>query len=263
MKITKKIVVKVGTSTLTAHGKKLSRKHMLELTRQIAYLHEQNYEVILVTSGAVAAGKDILCHSTLESFPSKQMFSAVGQGQLMEIWNDLFSLFDIHVGQLLLTKEDFIKTERQLNTHNTLNSLFKHKVIPIINENDSVATEENRIGDNDNLAALVAITYEADLLILLTDQQGLYTKDPRFHPDATLISIINRIDESIFSLAKDSSTSLGTGGMRTKIEAAQKAREGGIQTVIAFGALHNVLIDITEGKQIGTTFQNFTSENIL
>ncbi len=269
MKKQKKIVVKVGTSTLTAHGKKLSLKHMLELTRQIAHLHEQNYQVILVTSGAVAAGKDILHHPILDLPPSKQMLSAVGQGQLMKIWNELFSLFDIHVGQLLFTKEDFTSPTRRLNTYGTLTSLLNHKVIPIINENDSVSTEENRIGDNDNLAALIATVYGADLLILLTDQPGLYTKDPRLHSDAILISTVKEIDDSIFSLAKDSSTSLGTGGMRTKIEAALKAKEGGVSTVIALGTLCNVLIDITEGKQIGTSFltktthQDSKKENIL
>lgn len=265
----KKIIVKVGTSTLTAHSNKLSLKQMLELTRQIAYLHEQNHQVILVTSGAVAAGKDILQHSTLDFFPSKQTFSAIGQGQLMKIWNELFSLFDIHVGQLLFTKEDFTKPTRRLNTYNTLTSLLKHKVIPIINENDSVATDESCIGDNDNLAALVANVYAADLLILLTDQPGLYTKDPRLHSDATLISTVKEIDDSIFCLAKDSSTSLGTGGMRTKIKAAQKAKEGGTPTIIALGTLYNVLIDITERKQIGTSFliktsnQDSKKENIL
>lgn len=250
-----KIVVKVGTSTLTQGSQKLSRKYMLELTRQIAELHARGHQVILVTSGAIAAGRELLRHPTIErSLPAKQMFSAIGQVQLMHIWTNLFSLFEIHVGQLLLTRDDLSQRKRYLNARDTLSCLLHHKILPIINENDSVATKEIRVGDNDNLGALVSNLIAADLLILLTDQQGLYTADPRVNPEAKLIPVVAHIDESIFALARGSSTSLGTGGMTTKIEAAQKACECGIPTLIASSAHPNVLIDISEGKQIGTLF---------
>jgi glutamate 5-kinase len=250
----KKIVVKVGTSTLTQGSKKLSRKFMVELARQLAHLHEQHH-IILVSSGAIAAGRELLHHPTIEkTSPSKQMFSAIGQVQLMHTWTQLFALYDIHVGQILLTRDDLSNRKRYLNARDTLSCLLHHKVIPIINENDSVATEEIRVGDNDNLAALVSNLIGADLMILLTDQQGLYTADPRHNPKAELISEVAHIDDSIFALAKGSSTSLGTGGMTTKLEAAQKASQCGTQTIIAQAATPNVLIDICEGKQIGTRF---------
>ncbi len=251
----KKIVVKVGTSTLTQGSRQLSRRYMLELTRQIAYLHEKGLQIVLVSSGAVAAGSELLSHPIVDrSLPSKQMFAAIGQVQLMQIWRELFNLFNINVGQLLLTRDDFSHRKRYLNTRDTVNCFFHHSIIPIVNENDTVATKEIRVGDNDNLAALAANLIGADLLILLTDQQGLYTADPRLYADAKLISSVNRIDESIFNLAKGSSTSLGTGGMFTKIEAAQIATRSGTQSVIASASHPDVLIGIAEGKKIGTYF---------
>lgn len=253
MKTSKKIVVKVGTSTLTQGSKQLSRKYMLELARQLAHLHEKGDRVILVTSGAVATGRE-LCQAGNHSQPTKQMFSAIGQVRLMEAWMQLFSLFEIHVGQLLLTRDDFTMGERHRNTSHTLECLLTHRIVPIINENDSIAIAENRIGDNDNLAALVAGLVGADLLVLLTDQQGLYTADPRMDPAATLIPVVDMIDEQILKLARGSSTTLGTGGMITKLQAAAKATEMGIPTVIASAGQHNVLLEISNGKQVGTSF---------
>jgi glutamate 5-kinase len=251
----KKIVVKVGTSTLTQGTKKLSQKYMLELTRQLCALHEKGYHVILVSSGAIAAGRELLHHPTVErSVPSKQMFAAVGQVQLMQTWTHLFSLYDINVGQVLLTRDDLSHRRRYLNARDTLECLLHHRIIPIINENDAVATAEIRVGDNDNLAALVCNLVAADLLILLTDQEGLYTADPRHHPDAKLISIVKHIDDDIFALAKGSSTSLGTGGMTTKLEAAKVAAQCGTPTMIASSARPNVLIDIVEERHCGTHF---------
>ena len=179
---------------------------MLELTQQLAGLHERGIQVILVSSGAIAAGRALLSDRVDEpTLPSKQMFAAIGQVQIMHIWTKLFSLFDIDVGQLLLTMEDFLHPKRSLNASETLISLLQHMVIPIINENDTVATGEIRVGDNDNLAALVANLIEADLLILLTDQHGLYTADPRLNPAAELIPVVKQIDDAIFALAGGSS----------------------------------------------------------
>lgn len=250
-----KIVVKVGTSTLTQGTQKLSRRYMLTLVQQIAHLHKLGKQVVLVSSGAIAAGKELMgCPKGDRSLPLKQMFASIGQVKLMQTWSDLFSLFDLHVGQVLLTRADFSHRKRYLNARDTLSCLMQQGVLPIINENDTVATKEIRVGDNDNLAALVANLISADTLVLLTDQEGLFTADPRVHKEAKLITSVKRIDETIFALAGGSSTSLGTGGMSTKIEAAQIATQCGTRTVIASSAQPNVLLDIVEGKQIGTLF---------
>jgi glutamate 5-kinase len=230
---------------------------MLEIARQVVHLREQGKQVVLVTSGAVAAGRELLGHPTIERYwPSKQMFASVGQGRLMQIWADLFGLFNVNVGQLLLTRGDFSNRKRYLNIRDTLYCLLRHHVLPIINENDTVATKDIRVGDNDNLAALAANLIAADRLILLTDQQGLYTADPRQNPEAKLIPIVKQIDEAIFSLAGGSSAALGlgTGGMVTKIQAAHLAAQSGTSTTIASSQSPNVLIDIAEGKSIGTLF---------
>lgn len=256
MRVMNKIVVKVGTSTLTQGTKKLSRTYMLDLARQLSELVERGKQVILVTSGAIAAGRELLKHPTIErSLPAKQMFSAVGQVQLMQMWTELFATFDLNVGQVLLTRDDLSHRKRYLNARDTLTCLLQHHIIPIINENDAVATKEIRVGDNDNLAALVANLIAADILILLTDQEGLYTADPRQNPDAKLIPVVKNIDKSIFDLAQGSSTTLGTGGMTTKIEAAQIASQCGTPTIIVSSSRPNVLIDIIEGKQLGTLFK--------
>lgn len=250
-----KIVVKVGTSTLTQGGKKLSREYMLSLVHQIVHLKNQGIQVVLVSSGAIAAGRELLNFPKVDrSLPSKQMFSSVGQLKLMEIWSEIFFKFDLNVGQVLLTRDDFSHRRRYLNARDTLHCLLKHNIVPIINENDAIATKEIRVGDNDNLAALVANLLDADALVLLTDQEGLFTADPRSNPDATLIPVVKHIDESIFNLAGGSSTTLGTGGMITKIEAAQIASQSGTRTIIASSSRPNVLIDIVEGKEIGTLF---------
>lgn len=253
MKAMRKIVIKVGTSTLTQGTQKLSRRFILGLVQQIAYLRSQGLELLLVSSGAVATGRDILSSDERGPYPSKQTFASIGQVKLMQIWSELFSLFDLQVGQVLLTREDFARGKRQA-TRDTLDSLLQHNIIPIINENDTVATKELCVGNNDKLAALVASLITADTVILLTDQEGLYTADPRLNSDAKLIPVVHRIDEKICALGGGSSTSLGTGGMATKIEAAQLASESGIRTVIASSARPNVLNDLVEGKQIGTLF---------
>jgi glutamate 5-kinase len=193
------------------------------------------------------------------SLSSKQMFSSIGQAKLMQIWSELFSLYDRHVGQILLTRDDFSHRKRYLNARDSLHCLLKHGVIPVVNENDAVATEEIRVGDNDNLAALVANLIEADSLILLTDQEGLFTADPRSNVDAKLIPVVKNIDKSIFALAGDSATSLGTGGMSTKIEAAQIASQSGTRTFIVSSAHPNVLHELSLGKSVGTLFQETSS----
>lgn len=257
MKKNKKIIIKFGTSTLTQGTKKLSRRFMLSLVQQIVAIHEYGHDVVVVSSGAMAAGREVLQEYSLErSLPSKQMFAAIGQVQLMQLWTELFSLFGVNVGQILLTGEDFSHRRRYLNARDTLSCLLHHRVIPIINENDTVATKEIRVGDNDNLAALVANLVGADLLILLTDQKGLYTADPRHDPEAQLIPVVKHIDETIFKLAGGTASGLGTGGMRTKIEAAQIAARCGTSTIIASSQEPDILRHILDGKSAGTLFQS-------
>ena len=221
---------------------------------QIAHLQSLGLELILVSSGAVATGRDLFSSDKMDPLlPSKQTFASIGQVKLMQVWSELFSLFDLQVGQVLLTQEDFSNQKRH-GTRDTINGLLHHQIIPIINENDTVSTRGLCVGNNDNLAALVARLVAADTIILLTDQEGLYTADPRLNPDAQLISVVHCIDEKICALAGGSSTSLGTGGMATKIEAAQIASASGTRTIIASSSRHNVLMDLAEGKQIGTMF---------
>lgn len=265
MKGMHKIVIKVGSSTLTQGMQTLSRRHMLSLVQQIAHLKGLGLQLVLVSSGAVATGRELLNSTVTQSIPSKQALASVGQVKLMQTWLDLFSLLDLQVGQVLLTKDDFSNPRCAL-TRDTLKCLLQH-IIPIVNENDTIATQASRIGDNDNLAALVAHLIGADAIILLTDQEGLYTADPRLNPEAKLISVVRCIDETIFALAAGSSTSIGTGGMTTKIQAAQMASRAGIRTIIASSTRPNVLIDLVEGKQLGTLFleerESFESEKIL
>lgn len=187
--------------------------------------------------------------------PFKQMLAAVGQPFLMQTWAELFAIFEIPVGQVLLTRSDFSNRQRYLNARDTLHALLHHRVVPIVNENDTVSTDEIKVGDNDNLSALVSNLVAADLLILLTDQKGLYTADPRSHPEAKLIPVVDHIDASILALAGESVTGLGTGGMITKLEAARMATQSGTSTVIASSALPDIINKIIRGEGVGTLFR--------
>jgi glutamate 5-kinase len=247
----KKMIVKVGTSTLTQGTHVLSRRSILGLVQQIAELSHQGILVVIVSSGAVATGKALLNSSQISA--SKQTCASIGQVKLMQVWAELFSLFELQVAQVLLTKEDFYHSKRE-TTKETILDLLQHGIIPIINENDAVSTKDARIGNNDVLAALVVELIQADRLILLTDQEGLYTADPRVNTQAQLISTIEQIDQTIFRFAGGSSTSLGTGGMTTKIEAAQIAAKSGIRTIIASSSRPHVLTDLAKGEKIGTEF---------
>jgi glutamate 5-kinase len=258
----KRIVIKVGTSTLTQGGKCLSQRHMLEIARQIAFIQGNGHQVVLVSSGSIAAGREVLNPAKLDrSLPEKQMLSSIGQVHLMHRWKELFGIYEIPVGQLLLTRSDFTQRQGYLNARNTIESLLQHKVIPIINENDSVATREIQFGDNDNIAALVSNLIAADQLILLTDQEGLFTADPNRDPQAKLIEEVRVIDERIFQLAGNTTKSkgMGAGGMFTKVEAAKLATRSGTPTIIASSKLPRVIADIVEGNKVGTLFHAETS----
>lgn len=240
---------------MTRGTPQLNRPQMVEIARQCAALREKGHEIIICSSGAQAVGREQLNYPDLpKTLINKQMLSAVGQGRLMQMWGSFFEIYGIQTGQILLTRGDFESRSRYLNARETLNTLVKYEVVPIINENDSVANEEIRVGDNDNLSAFVAVIAEADLLILLTDQDGLYTADPRSNPDAKLIHEVDTIDAALYELAGGSVTGLGTGGMVTKLESAEKATRAGITVNIAHGFLPNVICRLADGEAIGTRF---------
>ncbi|MFQ5400783.1 MAG: glutamate 5-kinase [Anaerolineae bacterium] len=251
----KRIVIKLGTSVLTGNTTRLDRPHMVELVRQCAALYRQGKDIIICSSGAIAVGRERLSFPDLpETISNKQMLAAVGQSRLMLMWERFFEVYGIHVGQILLTRSDVENRKRFLNARDALRTLLKHRIIPIINENDAVATEEIKVGDNDNLSALVTILAEADLLLLLTDQPGLFTADPRTHPDAQLIPEVRTIDETLRKLAGGSISGLGVGGMITKLQAADVARRAGADVIIASGRAPDVITSIVGGDAIGTRF---------
>ena len=256
------IVVKLGTSTLTAGTSLLSPACMLELVRQMAELHQQGCRIVLVSSGAIAAGRERLAFPQLpRDIPAKQMLAAVGQPRLMALYEQLFDIYRLTVAQVLLTRTDLADRHRYLNSRNTLSALLSQRVVPIINENDTVATEEIRVGDNDNLSALVANLIEADLLVMLTDQPGLFTADPRTDPAAKMVRDIDSpsIPQSVWDAVGATAGKLGTGGMLTKLQAADLARRSGTVVVIAAGDEENVLTRLARGEKLGTRFSALTT----
>jgi glutamate 5-kinase len=257
-----RIVVKIGTSTLTGGSTRMEPARLVEIARQCAALMEKKNELIIVTSGAMAAGREHLGFPHLpKGLPAKQMLSAVGQPLLMSLYEDVFSLYKIPIAQVLLTRADLSDRRRYLNSRNTLAALFETNVLPIINENDTVATEEIRVGDNDNLSALVANLIDADLLLLLTDQAGLYTADPRSDPDAVLVNEVTEpeIPAPLWEAAGGSATGLGTGGMVTKLQAADLARRSGTTVIIASGESPNILLRAAAEETVGTRFRPVVS----
>lgn len=251
----KRLVVKVGSSTLSHPSGKLNINQMEKLVRELADLRNSGREVILVTSGAQGAGIGRLglkCRP--KTIPQKQAVAAIGQGLLMHMYEKLFSEYGIVVAQVLLTREDIMDRQRFLNARNALNALLQLEAIPIINENDTIAVEEIKFGDNDTLSALVASLADADLLILLSDIDGLYNGNPSLDKDATLIPLVTDVNEEIESLAGGSGTSLGTGGMVTKLQAAKVAMNCGFLMTIALGKEERVITRILNGEPLGTLF---------
>ncbi len=250
-----RIVVKVGTSTLAHTTGHLNIRHMEQLCKVLSDIKNAGYEVILVSSGAVGMGMGKL---SLPSRPTelslKQAAAAVGQCELMYTYDKLFSEYNHTVAQLLVTAEDINDKQRKENFVNTMLKLLELKSLPIVNENDTVATSELVIGDNDTLAAIVAKSVNAQLLVLLSDIDGLYTADPHKDANATLISVVEKITKDIEKLAGGVGSNVGTGGMVTKIRAAQIATESGCDMIIANGKNPDVLYDIIDGKPIGTKF---------
>ena len=250
-----RIVIKIGTSTLAHPTGHLNIRRVEELCKIISDIKNSGHEVILVSSGAIGMGVGKLgLRSRPADIPTKQAAAAVGQCELMYTYDKLFSEYNHTVAQLLITGDDVKNDTRHNNFSNTLNRLLELGAMPIINENDTVSTDEIVIGDNDTLAAIVAESVKADKLILLSDIDGLYTADPHKDPSAKLISRITAIDDSILALAGGSNGSQGTGGMVTKLQAARICLNCGCEMVIANGADPNNLYYILDGKAVGTTF---------
>ena len=249
-----RIVIKVGTSTLAHPGGRLNIRHTEDLVKVWSDIKNAGHELVVVSSAATGLGVGKLQIARPQDMVTKQAAAAVGQCELMYTYDRLFGQYNHTVAQMLLTWEDFDHENRRVNLHNTLERLLELGAIPIINENDPIACEEYSLGDNDTLAALVAECIHADLVILLSDIDGLYTADPHTHADAQLIPLVESITPDIVELAGGAGSSLGTGGMATKISAARRATAAGVDLIIANGAHAEVLYDIMDGKPVGTRF---------
>ena len=255
LKAAKRIVVKVGTSTITYSNGKRNFSQIDRLARELSDLQNQGKEMILVTSGAVAVGVDRLgLVKKPDTIPGKQAAAAVGQGVLMHTYEKFFADYGQVVAQVLLTKTESLDRHRYTNSRNTFMELLRQRVIPIVNENDVVALDELKIGDNDNMSALVAGIVDADLVIILSDVDGLYTANPQTHPEAKLVHTVTEITPAIEESAGGAGTLRGTGGMATKIQAAKAATSSGINLVIASGTEKNAVPRIVAGEEIGTLF---------
>lgn len=250
-----RVVIKVGTSTLTHQNGNINIRKIENLCKVISDLKNSGLEIIFVSSGAIAMGVGKLGLSKKpEDIPSKQACAAIGQCELMYTYDKLFQEYNHTVAQMLMTGADFENEERHTNFDNTLNRLLEFGVLPIVNENDTIATAEIKVGDNDTLSAIVATSAKADLLILLSDIDGLYTADPHKVSDASLIPVVTEINDEIRNLAGAAGTARGTGGMVTKLHAAEICMEAGIDMIIANGSNPDVLYDIFDGKSVGTRF---------
>jgi glutamate 5-kinase len=250
----KRLVVKVGSNVLTADNG-LNMETIHAISRQISHLMNEGLEVVLVTSGAMAAGvRKIGLPRRPDEIPKRQAVAAVGQPRLMLAYDSAFENHGKKVAQILLTGDDLTNRKRYLNARNTFHELLSWKIVPIVNENDTVAVESIKFGDNDNLSAMIALLMDADILINLTDIDGLYTKDPRMFPEAELIDTVSTIGKDIEKWASDIPGALGTGGMSSKIKAARKVTSAGIPMIIAKGLKSDILLRLFAGEKHGTFF---------
>jgi glutamate 5-kinase len=265
LKDKKRIVIKIGSSSLThAATGSLNLSKMEKLIRVLTDLRNQGKDVILVSSGAIAVGRETMgldCKPKEKA--AKQACAAVGQARLMMVYQKLFAEYNQIPAQILLTKYTMINDISRMNAFNTFEELLRMGVIPIVNENDTVSTDEIEFGDNDTLSAIVAALINADMLILLSDIDGLYTDDPRKNPEAEFIDYVEEIDDKLCEMGKDSSTSVGTGGMATKITAAKISTNSGADMVIANGDDVYIINDIMEGKNVGTVFRAHKNQDFV
>ncbi len=250
---TRRCIVKIGSALLTRNGKGLDTDAINDWAKQLAQIKKQGIDVVLVSSGSVAEGMSRMgWQQRPKALHELQAAAAIGQAGLIQTYQQSFKAYHYQTAQILLTHDDMSNRRRYLNARSTLNTLLKLDTIPIVNENDTVALEEIRLGDNDTLAAMVANLVDADLLIILTDQDGLYNKDPRHARDASLISQDSALNPDLLEFAGSAGTIVGTGGMYTKVQAARTAARSGCATVIASGSIENVLTRILAGEGLGT-----------
>ena len=263
LKDKKRIVVKIGSSSITHPETGALNLIKLEiLVRELCDLKNMGKDVVLVSSGAIAVGRQALyVYLFPQEVSEKQACAAIGQAQLLMIYQKLFSEYGHQAAQILMTKETMLDHLSRRNATNTFDELFKMGAIPVVNENDTVSTYEIRFGDNDTLSALVAALIHADLLILLSDIDGLYSDDPRKNPDARFIGLVENIDDRLMAMGKDSSSDVGTGGMATKLSAARIATASGADMIIANGEDFHILHRILQGKPLGTMFCGKHDEN--
>ena len=251
----KRVVIKIGSRVLTAGSDVLHNEVFRNVAKNISGLKQEGYEIIVVSSGAVAAGrKSLTCIEQPVSIPQKQASAAIGQVRLMRLYEDCFNTHGHNTAQVLLTHDALSDRKKFLNARNTLFTLLHCGIIPIINENDSVVVDEIKFGDNDILSALVTNLVDADLLLILTDRDGLFAQDPERCENATLIKVVEKITKEIETLAKGSSSSVGTGGMISKIDAAKKASIYGIPTIVVNGNTKNIITGVFKGEDVGTFF---------
>jgi glutamate 5-kinase len=253
----RRIVIKIGSSSLTSRHGEISRRKIEKITNEIVYLKDHGYEVVLVSSGAVAAGyRRLGCLERPNTLPEKQAAASIGQGLLMESYSELFLSHGYVAAQILITKSDFLDEDRYKNVRNTLNVLLERGMVPIVNENDTVSNDRLNFGDNDTLSAKVAGLIDADQLVILSDIDGLFSEDPTKSINAKLLEYVTEITPEIEAAAVGSGTMIGTGGMKSKIEAVKIAMASGITTFLGNAARKNVVIDGVAGKAKGTYFKS-------
>lgn len=263
MKNSKRVVVKIGSSSLTTDNGQINQQKLAEHTAAIFKMRQAGHEVILVSSGAVAAGFGALgFEERPKLLADKQACAAVGQSLLIQHYIKHLAHYQLIPGQILLTKADFLSHHHFQNIYTTINHLLNYGAIPIINENDTVSTDELAYGDNDVLSALVAGFLQADLLVILTDVDGLYDKNPHVHLDAKRYQFVNEITEELYALAGGAGSGVGTGGMYTKLQAVEKAQSFGVETFIGLGDGEDKLLDIISGKGQGTYFGNLHDKHM-
>lgn len=255
LKDIKRIVIKIGSRVIASTGSGLNSLRMKRITREIVELHHAGFEIVIVSSGAVVAGmKELGLTKRPREIPIKQAAASIGQSKLIQMYERMFREFNIKVAQILLTRDDIADRKRFLNSRNTLLTLLSYKVVPVINENDTVAVDEIKFGDNDLLSGLVTNVVDADLLIILSDIDGLFTADPSLNKGAALIPVVETIDVNIEAIAGNSTTIEGTGGMASKVGAAKRVSEYGIPTIIMNGNVSGLLRRALDGKEVGTLF---------
>ena len=253
----KNLIIKIGSSSLCDDNGNIDREKILNLIQQIAYIKRRGINITLVSSGAINAGVHIMNLKTRPTtIPQKQALAAIGQASLMQIYEDMFSLFKLKCAQILLNHDDFDDRKRLLNLNNAIQAIIDYDVVPIINENDTLAVEEIKVGDNDTLASMIVPAVNGDLVIIVSDIDGLYDDNPHLNKNAKLISNVNGITREIENMAKDASSKVGTGGMITKIKAAKICNEFGCDLAIVNGNRPNVLIDLLDGQEVGTYFDS-------